>query len=204
MNYGDLKTHFNEVLNRSDISTVLTERFIDQGLARIQRSLRVPFMEKQRNYTISSSTSHITLPNDFLETRDLYHSSGTTLERVSMETMQALKANSLVGNPTKYAREQASLLLYPQPGDGTVTLNYYGELEAFVSDSTETTITKVAPDLVIYAGLTFAADFYLDERSPLFEAKFKAFLEELQEQSNDQELNGGTQSISLAFTYDEE
>jgi hypothetical protein len=194
MNYGDLKTHFTEVLNRSDISTVLTERFIDQGLARIQRSLRVPFMEKQRNYTISSST----------QSRDLYHSTGTTLERVSMETMQALRANSLTGNPTKYAREQAELLIYPYPSDGTVTLNYYGELEAFVSDSTETTITKVAPDLVIYAGLTFAADFYLDERSPLFEAKYKAFLEELQEQSNDQELNGGTQSISLAFTYDEE
>lgn len=204
MNYGDLKTHFNDVLNRSDITTVLTERFIDQGLARIQRSLRVPFMEKQRNYTISSLTTDITLPNDFIETRDLYHSSGTTLERVSMETMQGLKANNLVGNPTKYAREQASLLLYPHPGDGTITLNYYAELDEFASDSTETTISKVAPDLVIYAGLTFAADFYLDERSPLFEAKFKAFLEELQEQSNDQELNGGTQSISLAFTYDEE
>lgn len=204
MNYGDLKAHFNDVLNRSDITTVLTERFIDQGLARIQRSLRVPFMEKQRNYTISSLTTDITLPNDFLETRDLYHSSGTTLERVSMETMQGLKANNLVGNPTKYAREQASLLLYPHPGDGSITLNYYAELDDFASDSTETTISKVAPDLVIYAGLTFAADFYLDERSPLFEAKFKAFLEELQEQSNDQELNGGTQSISLAFTYDEE
>lgn len=204
MNYGDLKAHFNDVLNRSDITTVLTERFIDQGLARIQRSLRVPFMEKQRNYTISSLTEDITLPNDFIETRDLYHSSGTTLERVSMETMQGLKANSLVGNPTKYAREQASLLLYPYPGDGTITLNYYAELDDFASDSTETTISKVAPDLVIYAGLTFAADFYLDERSPLFEAKFKAFLEELQEQSNDQELNGGTQSISVAFTYDED
>ena len=204
MNYGDLKAHFNDVLNRSDITTVLTERFIDQGLARIQRSLRVPFMEKQRNYTISSLTTDITLPNDFIETRDLYHSSGTTLERVSMETMQGLKANNLVGNPTKYAREQASLLMYPHPGDGTITLNYYAELDEFASDSTETTISKVAPDLVIYAGLTFAADFYLDERSPLFEAKFKAFLEELQEQSNDQELNGGTQSISLAFTYDEE
>ena len=97
MNYGDLKLHFNDVLNRSDITTVLTERFIDQGLARIQRSLRVPFMEKQRNYTISSLTTDITLPNDFIETRDLYHSSGTTLERVSMETMQGLKANNLVG-----------------------------------------------------------------------------------------------------------
>lgn len=204
MNYGDLKTHFNDVLNRSDISTVLTERFIDQGMARIQRSLRVPLMEKKRNYVVTGATQEISLPNDFIETQDLYHSSGTTLERVSMETMQALRSSGQSGNPTKYAREQAQLLVYPYPSDGTITLNYYGELEPFSSDSTETTMTKVAPDLVIYAGLTFAADFYLDERSPLFEAKYKAFMEELQEQSNDQELNGGTQSISLAFTYDEE
>ena len=204
MNYGDLKTHFNDVLNRSDITTALTERFIDQGIARIQRSLRVPFMEKQRNYTITASIQEITLPSDFLETRDLYHSSGTTLERVSMEAMRALKVNSVTGNPTKYTREQAAFLLYPYPADGKVTLNYYGELDAFTSDSTETTMSRVASDLLIYAGLTFAADFYLDERSPLFESKYQAFLEELQEQSNDQELNGGTQSISLAFTYDEE
>ena len=39
MNYGDLKSHFNDLLNRSDITTALT-RFIDQGIARIQRQLR--------------------------------------------------------------------------------------------------------------------------------------------------------------------
>ena len=31
MNYGDLKSHFNDLLNRSDINTALTTRFIDQG-----------------------------------------------------------------------------------------------------------------------------------------------------------------------------
>ena len=37
MNYGDLKSHFNGLLNRSDITAALTTRFIDQGIARIQR-----------------------------------------------------------------------------------------------------------------------------------------------------------------------
>ena len=46
MNYGDLKTHFNDLLNRTDITSTLTTRFIDQGLARIQRQLRIPTMEK--------------------------------------------------------------------------------------------------------------------------------------------------------------
>ena len=38
MNYGDLKSHFNDLLNRSDITAALTTRFIDQGIARIERS----------------------------------------------------------------------------------------------------------------------------------------------------------------------
>ena len=35
MNYGDLKSHFNDLLNRPDITAALTTRFIDQGIARI-------------------------------------------------------------------------------------------------------------------------------------------------------------------------
>ena len=54
MNYGDLKSHFNDLLNRTDITSTLTTRFIDQGLARIQRQLRIPTMEKQQVFTITS------------------------------------------------------------------------------------------------------------------------------------------------------
>ena len=35
MNYGDLKQNFQDVLNRNDITSALTTRFIDQGIARI-------------------------------------------------------------------------------------------------------------------------------------------------------------------------
>jgi hypothetical protein len=52
MNYGDLKTHFNNVLNRSDITTALTTTFIDQGTARVQRQLRTPMQEKVASYTL--------------------------------------------------------------------------------------------------------------------------------------------------------
>ena len=67
MNYGDLKTHFNNVLNRSDITTALTTTFIDQGIARVQRQLRTPMQEALTTYTLSGQTEYITLPNDFIE-----------------------------------------------------------------------------------------------------------------------------------------
>ena len=53
----------------------------------------------------------------------------------------------------------------------------------------------MAPDLAIYAGLTFAADYYLDQRAEIFEQKFRLFMDELQEQADDQELSGGTQAM---------
>ena len=204
MNYGDLKAHFNDLLNRTDITTTLTTRFVDQGLARIQRQLRIPTMEKQQVYTITSTITEVTLPSDFIEIINIYHSGGNHLTRVPMPKMREFLSNVHTGQPLFFTRQQAKLLLFPQPSDGTITLDYYGELDTFASDSSETTLSKIAPDLIIYAGLTFAADFYLDERAPTFEQKYTQFLTELQEQSNDQELNGSTQVIQPAYSYQDD
>lgn len=65
----------------------------------------------------------------------------------------------------------------------------------------ENAIAAVAPDLIIYAALTYAADYYLDERAALIEQKYGLFLSEIQEQANDQEMNGGVQSIQPTYTY---
>ena len=98
-------------------------------------------------------------------------------------------------------REQENLKLFPQPSDGTLTLYYYGEFDAMSADSDENKLAQVAPDLIIYSGLSFAADYYLDQRAEIFEQKYQLFLTEIQEQANDQELNGGTQSIAPAYEY---
>ena len=61
MNYGDLKSHFNDLLNRSDMTAALTTLFIDQSIARIQRQLRVPLNENKTTYSIiSDCISHPT------------------------------------------------------------------------------------------------------------------------------------------------
>jgi hypothetical protein len=200
MNYGDLKAHFNDLLNRSDITSSLTTRFIDQGISRIQRQLRTPLNEKSKTYTITASTSELVLPTDFLEIISLY-SSEYELRRTTMSEYRALANNAYTGKPQVFVREQEKLKLFPQPTSGSVTLYYYGEFDAMSADSDENKLAQVAPDLIIYAGLSYGADFYLDERASLFEQKYQAFLSEIQEQANDQELNGGTQSIRPAYGY---
>lgn len=200
MNLGDLKSHLADTLNRSDVTDTLKTRFIDQAIQRIQRQLRIPIMEKQQNYTISSTTTEITLPSDFMEIIDIYHAN-RVLSRVPMSRMQDLKKNAESGNAEHFAREQNDLLLHPEPTDGTVTLNYYGEFAAMSADSDENDLAQIAPDLIIYGALTYAADYYIDDRAQQFEQKFIQFMTEIQEQSNDQELNGGTMSVQPAYTY---
>ena len=200
MNYGDIKTHFEALLNRSDITPTLTTNFIDQGIARIQRQLRTPLNENIVTYTITTQTPSVTVPNDFLEIISLYFG-GSELNRIPVAKFRPLANNPVTGNPTVFNRQQQDLQLWPQPTSGTLTLYYYGEFAPMVLNTDENTLAAVASDLIIYAALTYAADYYLDERGQLFEDKYNQFLAELQQQGDDQELNGGTQSIQPAYSY---
>lgn len=200
MNYGDLKTHFNNLLNRSDITTSLTTTFINQGLSRIQRQLRTPVQEKVNTYTISAQTPFVTLPQDFLEIISLYFDD-TEISRIPMSRFRPLNKNTYAGTPHNFTRQQEKLFLYPQPSSGEVVLYYYSEFTPFTLDTDENALSKIAPDLIIYSALTYASDYYLDERAAQFEQKFVGFLTELQEQANDQEVNGGTQVIQPTARY---
>jgi hypothetical protein len=203
MNYGQIKSHFQDLLNRSDITTALTTRFIDQSIARIQRQLRTPMSERVLEVTLTGQTESVTLPSDFIEIISLYHSE-YELERVSMRRYRELIGNVFTGKPQYFTRQAEKLLLYPQPADGKLVLYYHGEFPALSADSDENVLTQSAPDLVIYGALSFGADFYLDNRAELFEGRFNQFLLELQEQANDQELQGGTQSILPSYRYQDE
>ena len=203
MIYSDLKSHFNDLLNRSDITTALTTRFISQGISRIQRSLRTPMSERVLEVTITGKTETMTLPSDFLEIISLYHSTNE-LQRVPMKHYREMTGNLYEGKPEFFARQAEKLFLYPQPSDGKLILYYHGEFPALSADSDENVLTQAAPDLVIYAGLTYAADFYTDNRAELFEAKYTQFLTELQSQADDQELQGSVQVVQPAYRYNDE
>ena len=200
MNYGDLKTHFNALLNRSDITPALSTTFIDQGIGRIQRQLRVPMMEKTKKFSLTSATASIALPSDFLEIISIYHSTNE-LVRIPISRFRQLSDSQHTGKPRFFSRIQEAIQFHPQPADGDLILYYYGEFTNLVDDADTNILLQVASDLVLYSSLSYAADYYLDERSTIFETKFNQFLSEIQEQANDQELNGSTQLIMPAYFY---
>lgn len=199
MNKGEIRAHFKALLNRSDITDALADTFIDQGITRIQRSLRVPSMEKKHTYTFTSSASQVNLPADFLEAIDVYFAD-QALSRIPMREMSALKAGNEVGTPRHFAREQGVLLLYPYPSSGSLSLNYYDSFTDMTSDSDENVLAAIAADLITYGALTYASDYYLDERAPIFAQKYQEFMTELQEQANDAETSGTLQSIRPTYS----
>ena len=182
MNYGQLQTHFNDLLNRSDITPALTEQFIKQGIRRVERTLRTPMQEKMFNINITTQTTQMTLPTDFLQMISLYYDQ-YELQRVSMKRFRELNDNNYIGKPQYFVRQTSNLLFYPQPSTGTVSLYYYSEFPPLVNAADTNPLTQAAPDLILYAALGFAADFYLDERAEVFEVKYQGFLAEIQDQS---------------------
>lgn len=201
MNKGQLRAHLIALMNRSDLSNALADTFIDQSLTRINRTLRIPPMEKQVEYNLNAATSFLTLPNDFLEVIDVYQGD-KVLDRITMREMIPLREQGDAGPAQRFVRENAKILLHPTPSSGKVVLNYYAEIPQLTSDSDENFMTVIANDLVCYGALCYAADYFIDERAPFFEQKYALYMAELQSQSDDAETAGTVIAMTPVATYE--
>lgn len=64
---ASLRASVVDWLNRSDLSNNQVDQFIEMGESKIYEHLRIPPLEKTVVLTISSDTSRISIPSDFLE-----------------------------------------------------------------------------------------------------------------------------------------
>lgn len=200
MNKGELRTHFKELLNRSDCSDALADTFIDQSITRIERNLRIPPMEKSYSYTISLTTSEVLIPSDFLEAINMYYEN-TSVNRVSMNRFLDVSVGNETGTPLYFTRQGTNFKIYPSPTSGSLVLNYYASFPVMTSDTDENDLALIASDLITYGALSFAADYFLDERGQLFESRFTQLANELQGQADDAESSGTVQVIQASAQY---
>lgn len=200
MTYGELKTQFQGLLNRRDITPSLITTFVQQGISRCQRQLRVPAMEKALVATIGSTYNGLTVPGDFLELIDLQNSCNRSLSKVDLSTAK-VRAAAGYGIPEVFARQGSKWFLGPAPNAAdTVRIDYYAEFDAVSADGDTNVLLRVAPDLPMYAALSYAGDYFLDDRAPAFEARYKGILGELQDQADSDELAGGA-VVGPAFCF---
>ncbi len=198
MNKSQIRTQFLALANRNDCSNELADTFLEQSLARIQRTLRVPSMERGNLVTTNVEVpDSIVLPEDFLSMKYVY-SGDTLLEYVDIGRFLRYAVQG--GSPTIYTRIQGEIKLKPAPATGTaVTLIYYGEFEDFTTDTSVNYLSVAAPDLLIYGALSYAADFFLDERKPLFEQTFTRIYDEIVEQALLTEMSTSGMAIGTPF-----
>ena len=202
MNKGQIRAHFLALLNRSDCPDPLADTFIEQATTRVQRVLRTPAQEAQQTYTITGLTSSVTIPNNLLEIISAYMD-GVALTRIPHHEMLQAQKTGEQGLPRLMCRQQGQILLHPQPTTGTVYLDYYAEFPTLATDTDSNALTAIASDILTYTALSYAADYFMDERAALFEQKSGQFLAELQEQSNAAEQSGINQVMRPTVVYGE-
>lgn len=190
MNFGDMKTQFTGLLRRNDITPALKDTFFQQGIALIQRDLRIPPMEKSVSITQDGSygVTGVPIPADLIEliSISLYDTAGNFVRVITGSDLQtALRAARTSGLPEFYARQGSNYVLGPVMDIGDVVrVDYYAELPALAADSDTNVVTRIAPDLFIYAALSYAADYYLDKRTAVWAARYQSILSALQDQAD--------------------
>ena len=203
MNKLGIRNQIKGLLNRNDLTDAQADIFIDQAVARIQRTLRIPPMEKTQLYTAGTSGANLlTLPNDFLQLKHLYHSKGTVKYVELSRFLETIDAPGYA--PSIYTRSGGGLLIKSTPPAGFVTtMVYYGEIPDLVADTDENFLTVIAPDLLVYASLIYACDFFIDDRRDKFEQIATTMFEELNAQAIEMEFAQEGMTISPSAHYPE-
>jgi hypothetical protein len=198
MKYGQIRELFKSLLNRSDCTNELADKFIAAGIVRTQRILRTPLTESFAKVTAGDNFSGVQCPYDLIEVISL-DCDGKPLE--FMPTKRFLELGEADGSPRYWTRLGSSMKLFPRPTQGqSIRLYYYGEFPEFTDDDTETPMSIIGTDVLIYGGLVFASDYFLDERKDMFEQRYMMACQEMQDQSYG---NDGSASINPAYTYGE-
>lgn len=195
MTLGELKAQFKGLLNNSVVnkSDTLVATFINQSIMRLQRELRVPFMEKQITYTIPDGYTKLAIPADLLELiavmvdTDADGILETELRRTDLN--RVVTASQSSGAPSIFTRQGGSWILGPKPGLGDqVLIHYYAEFASLADDTATNTCLKVAWDAVLYGALSAAGDYLDDDRTMKFESRYAQITKALQDQADADEL----------------
>ena len=179
-NFGELKDEFESTLNRADLTAALKDRFVRDGIRRINRTLRTKPMESST--TLTTTSYQLTLPTDLLEVIALYREADDKQARaLPLEDFLSYRKTGDI--PIVYYRQANILKIRPNDDDGTqYTLYYYAgsDSDLLIDTDTNAIVTNYS-DAVIYAALSYAADYFLDtERKQAWETMAAALIEEIQ------------------------
>lgn len=199
MNYGEIRTEFKSLLNRSDCTNALADTFLTLALQRCTRDLRTPPQETFATMTVDALWAGFPVPSTLMKVIAFLAND----EAVKGVSITKFAADTSIGSgiPTIWARFGQTFQFKTTPAEGTVIdLYYHSEFPAFASDLDETVLSIIAPDLLIYGGLSYAADHFIDERADRFEGRYGSILASLIESSST--VDGDPDEVSPVHVLD--
>lgn len=203
MTKAEIRTAFLAILKNTACTNALADAFIEQGLARSQRLLKLPAQEAVSVGVVGDDWTGFEIPSDYLKGLNLYYDQ-RSLKKISLgEYLEQSYGGGTTAAPKVYCRSRGKLLVGPVPTEGTtLKLHYIAEFEEFSGDSDETAMSSIAPDLFIYGGLTYAADHFEDTRATRFEQRYLQIVGDLQQMADDDELSGeATMALPEAYKF---
>jgi hypothetical protein len=201
MDLATLRTNFKRAIIRTDITDDQCNTYLALAQSRAERVLRVPANEKTAVYTISATYAHPTVPSDLLETKVIYSNNRVLRKKPLKEIIQMADVNGTeeVSTVMYYAREGNQFRLFPRPTEGVeITVVYWGEFADMTADIDENTLAAIAPDILIYGALTYAATDYADDRKGEFDTQFQMHMSEVMSLGQDDEWGDGPLQIEPA------
>ncbi|MGE8142278.1 phage adaptor protein [Novosphingobium sp. NPDC080210] len=198
MTYAEIKAQLRGLINRSDMTDELAASFIKMAQMRLERVLRLSFMQKFVSFSTAQADGVFRVPVDYLELIDIFTDNGE-LERVDMGLY--LKTPASGGIPRVFVQTGHDFRMRPAPATtDTVYLRYYAAEPALVTDSDTNHWTVSTPDALLYAAAEYAADHFEDERLPRFAERYGICAQELQEQQQQEDFSGPMR-IQPAYSY---
>ena len=160
--YTELKASIANWLNRSDLTTEISDDFIKLVEADYNSKLRVRKMiESKTDYSINAET--VALPTGFLQVRDFYIVEGSSKYSLTYMTptqMDQTKAGSTSGRPLRYTILGDNFRFAPTPDTTyTATINYYKAFTPLSSSDPTNYILTTHPGIYLYGSLYHAANF---------------------------------------------
>ena len=186
MNYGELRTQFKNLLNRTDCTDEQADHFIGMGLRRVERSLRTPMQEYVWEVEATGVTPLVELPipNDLLMVRVL-ELDDNPIPRISVNQRNDFSGYYMEDGYFKFA------LSKDIEAGQVVRVVYYSEFNfPQFGDADITTFSQTISDVIAYAAMSYACTFYSDMRKTQIEADLSGMITELQNMADLDEMTG--------------
>ena len=194
-NYTELKTAIANWLNRSDLTSEISDDFIKLTEADLNSKLRIRKMVTQASFTIDSETE--ALPTGFLQVRDMYILSGSTkypLRYMTPSQMDQVKGTSTTGVPSSYTILGDTFRFMPKPDSNyTAYVNYYKSFDALSSTNTTSYILTYHPSIYLYGSLFHAANFLggiNPQQVQTWQQMYATSLERLEQNDREDQFSG--------------